>query len=170
MRLVEAEVISKFSPHNQLLQESINCLQITARNRIITSCQIKVISIITIQGRKKKCNTRRNELVACCGLVDCYSTKINGKKQLSKIQIYKPEEMSFAAYVLPEHNAEQISVQNANRETDQKAQQALTGHSVLWNNFLIFSSRIHFYFPSTSPLQPFLLAHTNVLQEPQLLS
>ncbi|WVZ10235.1 hypothetical protein V8G54_014765 [Vigna mungo] len=80
------------------------------------------------------------------------------------------EDVNFAAYVLQKHIAEPISVQNANREINQKVHWGCTGCCDLESNLSTFLSRIHFHFPSTHPLPQFPPAHTNQLQEPQLLS
>lgn len=59
-------------------------------------------------------------------------------KRTSIIKFYKPEDMSFAACVLLGHNVEQIFVQNANREIDQKGHWVCMDHSGLQNNFSTF--------------------------------
>lgn len=95
---------------------------------------------------------------------------IEKPKESSAGQVNKLEDVNFAAYVLQKHIAEPISVQNANREINQKVHWGCTGCCDLESNLSTFLSRIHFHFPSTHPLPQFPPAHTNQLQEPQLLS
>jgi len=63
---------------------------------------------------------------------------IEKQKKFSAGQVNKLEDVNFAAYVLPKHIAEQISVQNANREINQKVHWGCTGCCDLGSNLSTF--------------------------------
>jgi len=63
---------------------------------------------------------------------------IEKQKESSAGQVNKLEDVNFAAYVLQEHIAEQISVQNADREINQKVHWGCTGCCDLRRNLSTF--------------------------------